>query len=197
MRGWGFLLVLAFGPAAGAAPGPLPPSEAPGHEIAIYLNEVRREIIPFWLTGLDALPPTLRLDAKHYTTVVSLVLGTDGSLLSVEVAASSGEPALDTVVVAAARRATRLPNLHPDRRRNPPRQAEKLGVTSTAGRVSRVARVDRELSHAGRDEGRVLVRGQVWVGAQVRNILRQVDVFAFPPAPVTVLTPRAERRGGG
>ncbi len=75
-----------------------------------YLERIRRMVNFFWEQNIDNLPGSVRLVKSAYTTHVSVVLDSTGSLEIVEITRESGSEPLDDCVVRAFRLAAPFPN---------------------------------------------------------------------------------------
>jgi TonB family protein len=81
---------------------------------ATYLNHIRRLVNFYWSQNLDNLPSSVLLARPSYTSVVDVILDSDGAVVAMNLTQPCGSPELDEAVLQAFRLAGPFPN--------PPRQ---------------------------------------------------------------------------
>ena len=77
---------------------------------ATYLNRIRRLVNFYWTQNLDNLPRSIILARPNYTTVVNVVLDSNGAVELIEVSRPCGADPLDAAVTDAFRVAGPFPN---------------------------------------------------------------------------------------
>ena len=70
-----------------------------------YMDRIKRQVNFWWEQNLNNLPSSTRLSKNAYTTVVDVVLNSEGALEFIEVTEESGSPELDEALVSAFRMA--------------------------------------------------------------------------------------------
>lgn len=75
-----------------------------------YINRIRRLVGFYWKQNVDNIPRSEPLVKPQYTTVVNVVLDSNGSLESITIATESGSDVIDNCIVDAFRIAGPFPN---------------------------------------------------------------------------------------
>jgi TonB family protein len=75
-----------------------------------YINRIRRLVSFYWKQNVDNIPRSEPLVKPQYTTVVNVVLDSNGSLESITIATESGSDVIDNCIVDAFRIAGPFPN---------------------------------------------------------------------------------------
>lgn len=75
-----------------------------------YINRIRRLVSFYWKQNVDNIPRSEPLAKPQYTTVVNVVLDSNGGLQSIVVSTESGSDVIDNCIVDAFRIAGPFPN---------------------------------------------------------------------------------------
>ena len=75
-----------------------------------YINRIKRQVNLYWKQNLDNLPSSARLSKPRYSTIVGIVLTSDGALENISITHESGSAPLDVCVTDAFRIVGPFPN---------------------------------------------------------------------------------------